>query len=1161
MASNFDFLRPAFPQLHTHAVQAERLIFTAPRASCFYTRFALEQLVHWLYANDPYLKLPYANNLAALVHEQTFKDNLKPGLFPKIRTIQKMGNRAVHDGIHVTQKDALHLVQELFHITYWLVRFYGPNGKQLPELTFQKASIPRPAQADPDLSRQQLQVLAEQLSQADEMRRLAEAKQQQTEAELAAAKAERDALLAQNAAVADRHDYNEADTRHYLIDLLLKEAGWDASAPNATEVEVQGMPIQKAGDTGRGFVDYVLWGDDGKPLALVEAKRTHKSPDSGQHQAKLYADCLEQRYGQRPVIFYSNGYETYLWDDSNYGPRPVLGFLKQAELERLIFRRTHRKRLSVTQINEEIAGKGRPYQKEAIRRITETFEEELARKSLLVMATGTGKTRTAIALVDLMKRANWAQRVLFLADRTALLTQAYRAFQSHLPTVTPIDLTRNKSVEGANVILSTYKTMLNAINRMGDDERLLGVGHFDLVIVDEAHRSIYKKYGEIFDYFDALLVGLTATPRSEVDRDTYQIFELQQGVPTFAYELNDAVQDGHLVPPKGVAVPFKFLRTGVKYSDLSTDEKLEYEEKFRDEDTGEWPAEINAAALNQWLFNIDTVDQALELLMARGLKVNSGDRLGKTIIFARNHEHAKFIRDRFNVNYPHYKGHFAKIIDSHDNYAQSLLDDFGEVNKEPLIAISVDMLDTGVDVPEVVNLVFFKPVFSRVKFNQMIGRGTRLCPDLFGLGQDKTEFLVFDLCGNFDYFEQDIDETEQKQPETLTTRLVKHRLELVTRLAPIQTQTTAQDATPKAEETPGPYNTGTAPAADLYKGLLNSLHEHVATMPRDNFVVRRRLQQVETFSERERWNHLNEDDAATIADSLASLPNGLSNQDPLAKEFDLLCLKLQLAILKTASSYERLRDRVRDSLSQLETKPDVPMIKAQLAFIQAAQAEPWWTDVTLPMVEEIRVRIRDLVKFIDRKQRATVITDFADELGEVQDVDVPTHQTGFSPYQYRRKVEAYIRDHEDHITIAKLKRNVPLTEADLTALEAMLFRAEAIDNRQRFEEVFGTAKSLKRLIREIVGCDRAAAKQAFARYLEGTTMSANQIRFVENIIDFLTQNGLMDPGLLYEPPFTDGHPEGLDGVFSDDEADNIVSIVRSFNASVDVDFSQRKASA
>lgn len=1155
MPSNFDFLRSAFPQLYTHAVQAEGLVFVNPRACCFYTRFALEQTVLWLYETDPNLRLPYENSLGALIHEPSFQQRLKPGLFPKIRLIQKLGNKAVHQSAAVPEADALRLVQELFHLLYWLARSYSRQGRTLPDLTFDRAQIPRPTNpADQALTQQQLQDLSAQLSQTDALRRIEAERRQQTEAELEAARAEIAAIRQANAAAADPHDYHEADTRRLLIDVLLKEAGWDASAPNATEVEVQGMPIQKAGDTGRGFVDYVLWGDDGKPLALVEAKRTSKSPDSGQHQAKLYADCLEQRYGQRPVIFYSNGYETYLWDDCNYGPRPVLGFLKKDELERLVFRRRHRKRLSVTQINEDIAGKGRPYQKEAIRRITETFEEQAMRKSLLVMATGTGKTRTAIALVDLLKRSNWVQRVLFLADRTALLTQAYRAFQSHLPTVTPVDLTRTKAVEGANVVLSTYKTMLNAINRLGDEERLFGVGYFDLVIVDEAHRSIYKKYGEIFDYFDALLVGLTATPRSEVDRDTYRIFELQQGVPTFAYELNDAVQDGHLVPPKGVAVPFKFLRTGVKYSELSPAEQLEYEEKFRDEDTGELPSQIDAAALNQWLFNINTVDQALELLMARGLKVNSGDRLGKTIIFARNHEHAKFICDRFNVNYPHYKGHFAKIIDSKDGYAQSLLDDFGEVNKDPIIAISVDMLDTGVDVPEVVNLVFFKPVFSRVKFNQMIGRGTRLCPELFGPGQHKTEFLVFDLCGNFEYFEQTIDETEQKLPETLTTRLVKHRLELATRLAALAPHPPAT-ATPQAGENPGTYRVGTDTAAtDLRDRLLDDLHQHVATMPRDNFVVRRRLQQVETFSDRDRWNDLSDDDAATIADSLASLPNGLPNEDPLAKEFDLLCLKLQLAILKTSNSYERLRDRVRDILSQLETKPDVPMIGAELAFIQAAQAEAWWTDVTLPMVDDLRRRIRELVKFTDRQKRATVITDFADELGEVQAVEVPTHQTGFSPYQYRRKVEAYLRDHADHVAIAKLKRNVPLTDADLTALEAMLFSAEAIESRERFEEVFGKTKSLKRLIREIVGCDRAAAKQAFARYLEDTNLSANQIRFVENIIDFLTQNGIMDPGLLYEPPFTDSHPEGLDGVFNDDEADDLVAIVRSFNETVDVKY-------
>jgi len=794
---------------------------------------------------------------------------------------------------------------------------------------------------------------------------------------------------------------------------------------------------------------------------------------------------------------------------------------------------TARKRLHLVQVNPSIVE--RSYQTEAIRRITETFDEKQGRKALLVMATGTGKTRTAIALVDLLMRANWVKRVLFLADRNALLTQAFRAFKTHLPTVTAINLTQDKAVESANVVLSTYPTMLNCINRnngrIDETGRFFSPGHFDLVVVDEAHRSIYKKYRALFEYFDALLVGLTATPRTEVHRDTYRIFDLEPGVPSFAYELDDAVKDGYLVPSKGVDVPFKFLRTGVRYADLSPQEQEEYEEKFRDEDTGAIPDQVNAAALNQWLFNISTVDQALELLMQRGLKVDGGDRLGKTIIFARNHNHAQFIVQRFDINYPHYKGKFAQVIDSHNTYAQNLLDEFSEANKEPTIAVSVDMLDTGVDVPEVVNLVFFKPVYSQVKFNQMIGRGTRLCPDLFGIGDNKQEFLVFDLCGNFDFFNQQIPEASQKLNETLTTRLVKTRLEL--------TQLINERATHNSEQ------------AELRNTLLDDLHQHVATMERSNFLVRRHLQTVEEFSNRERWNQLSEDDVEAIAESLALLPNGLPTENRLAKEFDLLCLKLQLSILKRTNDFVNLRDKVRDILSQLEEK-DIPMVRDQLSLIQEVQAEDWWMDVTPWMIDYVRIHLRDLIKFIDRQAQCIVYTDFADELGQVQEVDVPAHNTGFSSYQYRKKVEAYIRNHEDHIAIAKLKRNAPLTQTDLESLEKMLFGAEEIGSREQFEQVFGKDLHLKLFIRKLVGLDRNAAKIAFAQYLEGGNFSANQIRFVETIIDHLTQNGVMDPGLLYEPPFTDLHHKGLDGVFEDDDANQIVLLVDSFNETVGI---------
>lgn len=1133
MASNFDFLHTHYPQFFEHAAHAESLVYSAPHASCFYTRFTLEQAVHWLYANDPYLQLPYDSNLAALIHEQTFQDNLKPGLFPKIRAIHKMGNIAVHDSTSITEKDALHLVQELFHFLYWLYRSYAPDGKTIPSLNFERHFIPHSnASANLDLSLPQLQALEAQLSQVDEMRRIAEERQRQTEQQLETLKLEIAALKQQNEAVADTHDYNEADTRRYLIDVLLKEAAWNIEQAGWTEYEVQGMP----NETGMGYVDYVLWGSDGKPLALIEAKRTTISPTQGKHQAKLYADCLEQRFGQRPLIFYTNGYDNWIWDDLNYPPREIQGFLKKDELERLIFRRTHRKRLHLIQVNPSIVE--RSYQTEAIRRITETFDEKKGRKALLVMATGTGKTRTAIALVDLLMKANWVKRVLFLADRNALLTQAFRAFKTHLPTITPINLTKDKAVESANVVLSTYPTMLNCINRnngrTNETQRFFSPGHFDLVIVDEAHRSIYKKYRALFEYFDSLLVGLTATPRTEVHRDTYRIFDLEPGVPSFAYELDDAVKDGYLVPAKGVDILFKFLRTGVRYADLSPEEQEEYEEKFRNEDTGAIPDQVNAAALNQWLFNISTVDQALELLMQRGLKVDGGDRLGKTIIFARNHNHAEFIVKRFDANYPHYKGKFAQVIDSQNTYAQNLLDDFSEADKDPSIAVSVDMLDTGVDVPEVVNLVFFKPVYSQVKFNQMIGRGTRLCPDLFGIGDDKQEFLVFDLCGNFDFFNQQIPEASQKLPETLTTRLIKTRLEL--------TQLINEGATDDPEQ------------AELQNTLLDNLHQHVATMERSNFLVRRHLQTVEEFSNRERWEQLSENDVEAISVSLASLPNGLPTENRLAKEFDLLCLKLQLSILKRTNDFIRLRDQVRDLLSQLEDKKDIPMVREQLSLIQGVQAEDWWTDVTPWMIDYVRIQLRDLIKFIDRQAQSIVYTDFEDKLGEVQEVAVPAHITGFSSYQYRKKVEAYIRNHENHIVIAKLKRNAPLTQTDLESIEEMLFGASEIESRDRFEAVFGKDLSLKLFIRKLVGLDRNAAKQAFAQYLEGGNFSANQIRFVETIIDHLTQNGVMDPGLLYEPPFTELHYQGLDGVFEDEDANKIVLLVDSFNETVGVEF-------
>ena len=527
--------------------------------------------------------------------------------------------------------------------------------------------------------------------------------------------------------------------------------------------------------SGEGFVDYVLWGDDGKPLGLVEAKRTKRDPRVGQQQAKLYADCLEKEFGQRPIIFYSNGYDHWIWDETRYPPRQVSGFLSKDELELAIRRRSTLKPLGSVDVNPDIVE--RFYQTRAIRRVGEAFERDNLRRALLVMATGAGKTRTVIALSDLLMRANWARRVLFLADRIALVNQAVNAFKRFLPSASPVNLVTEKDATG-RVYVSTYPTMMGLIDEAVGGKRRFGPGHFDLIVIDEAHRSIYRKYGAIFDYFDSLVVGLTATPKDEVDRDTYRLFNLQRGVPTDAYGLDEAVRDGFLVPPRAVSVPLKFPREGIRYDELSEDEKEAWDAVEWDED-GNVPVQVESAAVNKWLFNADTVDKALERLMTEGLKVADGDRLGKTIIFAKNHDHAAFIVERFDANYPHLKGSFARVIDFKTEYAQSLIDDFSRPEKAPHIAVSVDMLDTGIDVPEVVNLVFFKIVRSKTKFWQMLGRGTRLCPDLFGPGRHKEYYLVFDLCQNFEFFNQNPELADGAAGDSLTKRLFAERVRLI----------------------------------------------------------------------------------------------------------------------------------------------------------------------------------------------------------------------------------------------------------------------------------------------------------------------------------------------------------------------------------------------
>jgi len=1128
--SNFSFLQAGWPELFAEASRAEKVLATDPRTSCFYARRTLELAVAWLFRADPALKMPYKADLSAFLFEPSFKVLAGPALHAKMEVIRKQGNSAVHSTRPVQQADALAVLRELFQVAFWLARHYGrgPGARPDPDLQFRADLLPQQDGGTSAQTQAALQKLAQDLTDRDAAVIAAQQKAAALDQELARLRAEVAAAKAANNATPDAHNYDEEQTRDLYVDLLLKEAGWALDQPRDREFEVAGMPSSQ----GAGYVDYVLWGDDGKPLAVVEAKRTRRDARVGQQQAKLYADCLQTQFGQRPLIYYTNGYEHWFWDDSQYPPRPVQGFHKKAELQLLVQRRDSRKSLAGLSINGAIVE--RHYQQRAIRRIAETFEQDKQRKALVVMATGAGKTRTVIALVDLLMRGNWAKRVLFLADRVALVRQAVNAFKAHLPDASPVNLVTDKDAEG-RVYVSTYPTMMGLINDAQDGKRRFGVGHFDLIIVDEAHRSIYQKYRAIFGYFDSLLVGLTATPKDEIDRNTYSLFDLENGVPTDAYGLDDAIAEGYLVPPRAVSVPLKFQREGIKYADLSEDDKEQWEALDWD-DEGGMPDEVNGDAVNKWLFNTDTVDKVLETLMTRGLTVAGGDRLGKTIVFAKNNDHAEFIAQRFNANYPHYQGLFARVITFKTEYAQSLIDDFSGKDKAPHIAISVDMLDTGIDVPEVLNLVFFKIVRSKTKFWQMVGRGTRLCENLLGPGEHKKEFLIFDFCQNLEYFSQNLPETGGAAGQPLGQRLFNARLELI---GALDKRLTADGRQVVEAATMGNVR---LTEEGVRRDTASLLHSIVAGMSLDNFVVRPQRRWVETWANADAWNRMTSEQLSDVGIHLSGLPTAVRDDDEDAKRFDLLMLRLQLCALRAEPGFDRLRTAVRDIADGLSELGGIPAVREQMLLIEAVAGDEWWQDVTLLMLEQARRHLRALVKLLEATRRKVVYTDFEDELGEATEMALPLGGSAGDFERFRAKARAFLRAHEDHLALHKLRRNQPLTKADLAELERMLSES-GVGTAQDIDRAKREANGLGLFIRSLVGLDRHAAREALAGFIAGKQFSANQIEFVNLVVNHLTERGYMEPGLLYEPPFTAYAPQGPDALFTSAQVEELFGVL------------------
>ncbi len=1067
--TNFDYLKenPKFDAFSDVAIAAERVLSIDPTTCIINCRRAMEFAIKWMYSVDAALKMPYQDTLVSLMGTEEFRDIIDSNLMKRMDFIRKMGNNAAHSGKKITKDQAVLCLENLFIFLDFVSYCYAESYE---ERTFDKSLLTK-EEADSAPSQESIPDL--------ELKKLIE-ENEALKAELTARREEQAETY-----VPKPLDLSEYNTRKIYIDAMLIDAGWKEGSDWINEVELPGMPNK----SDVGYADYVLYDNAHKPLAVIEAKRTCVDVSKGRQQAKLYADIIEKQYGRRPCVFLTNGFDTRIID-GQYPERKVACIYSKSDLERMFNLRRMRTSLAHVNVDKKIAG--RYYQEAAVRAVCDSFDKKNRRKALLVMATGSGKTRTVIELCHVLLDAGWVKNILFLADRTSLVTQAKRAFVNNYASLSVTNLCEEKDNYNAHCVFSTYQTMMNCIDSVKvEEQKLFTCGHFDLVICDEAHRSIYNKYKDIFTYFDAPLVGLTATPKDEIDKNTYEIFDLEQGVPTYGYELAQAVKDGYLVDFLSVETRLKFIEQGIVYSELSEEDKAVYESTFEMED-GELPEAISSSALNSWIFNEDTIRQVLNTVMTDGLKIDYGQKLGKTIIFAKNHDHAEKILEIFNKDYPYLNG-FAQVIDNRINYAQSLIDEFSEPKKLPQIAISVDMMDTGIDVPEALNLVFFKRVMSYSKFWQMIGRGTRLCPGLID-GEDKSKFYIFDFCGNFEFFRMSKGKPSANMM-ALQSAIFNLQFEITFKLQDLEYQ------------------------VDRLITYRNSLVEQMAgkvkELPRDNFAVRQHLKYVDLYSNEDNYKTLTYEDTLMVKEELAPLilPD---DDEASAVRFDALMYGIELAYL-VGKKCTRARSDLIKHVSGIASVANIPEIKVQADLIEKILHTDYIDNCGINEFEEIRRRLRNLMKYIPTTGKLRYVTNFTDEILGVEWRESELENDDLK--NYKAKAEYYIREHQDKDVIKKLKTNVPLSHSDIAELEKVLW--SELGTKEEYEAEYGS-KPLGELVREIVGLDMNAAKEAFSEYLGNSSLDSRQIYFVNQIIEYIVHNGLMkDLSVLQESPFTD----------------------------------------
>ena len=1100
MATNFEFLKdiPDYQLFADACMDAENVLATSPAMSAVGSRKAFELAVKWVYAADSTLRMPYKDNLQALVHEESFRYAVDPTTWSRLQYIIKIGNMAVHTEKVISYSDAMLSLTILFEFVGWIDYCYG---KEYQERSLNEQLIPK-AEKDNGLAKKIEARMSEELKTLREKtHKLIDEKDKEIARLLAELQQKSKEITANKEELKAEREFNPEDlseyaTRKKYIDVDLKLLGWKFSQSARKDCVEEEMPVvdmpRKSG-TGEGFVDYVLWGKDGSPLALIEAKRTFKDAKKGTHQAWLYANCIEEMTGHRPIIFNTNGYDYFIWDDLTGPQRRVSSVFARDDLQRMVNRRHSRKKLSEIEIDDRITD--RYYQKQAIRAVCDNIEKGHMR-SLLVMATGTGKTRTASSLTDVLSRGRYITNTLFLADRTALVRQAKDDFKNYLPHMSLCNLLSNKDDRNARIVFSTYPTMLNAIDstRNEDGSRLFTPAHFDLIIVDESHRSIFKKYRAIFEYFDAFLLGLTATPRADVHKSTYEFFEVEKNVPTFAYDYDTAVNKDHvLVPFHNIEVSTKFLSEGITYDELSAEDKERYEEDFTDED-GYMPDEIPAPEINKFIFNQHTVDSVINDLMKNGLRDESGIRLGKTIIFAQNRHHAQYIVDRFNALYPEYKGEFCKRVVHDDDYVQDLILQFKNPAKNPYIAVSVDMLDTGIDVREIVNLVFFKRVRSKIKFWQMIGRGTRIRPDLFGPGKHKECFYIFDYLGNFEYYREHKHGAEASENISLQASIFEKRVKLIFHL--------------QAEAFMGEEY------KNFREALAGEVSKQLAMLSPERIDVQLKRKHVDKFNNKGAFICLTERDKFELIENIADLVS-MDDQDEKAVEFDNVMYGLMIAHLEGSKGFTRLKNMTIVKSTILLKKTTIPQVEAKVPVLKEVIEDEFWEKPDILSFERIRLELRGLMKFAVSDSPQVIYTDLEDV--ETGRTEAKEFEVNYDLENYKMKVNKYIEENKNNIAIHKLRNNIPLTKADYKILEK-IFTGE-LGTKEDYETNFkDTPFGL--LVRRIAKMERDAAMKAFSAFINEQNLNADQIAFVMKVIDYIEQNGFVDNvAELTRPPF------------------------------------------